>query len=95
MLKLLSWNFDVFSRGRERYAAQMFYLKQLVGGSSSFPYTLGTAYSNAFGDWTHFEGTGKEDNSAVSIFRLSADRSDHAKLQAARNGVKRLKSVPS
>ena len=71
----------------------MFYLKQLVGGASAFPYSLGTAYPSAFGEWAHFEGTSKEDNTPVSVFRLNASKSDPQKLQAARNGVKRLKSV--
>ena len=39
----------------------MFYLKQLVGGSTAFPYTLGQPHGTAFGRWTHFAGTGKED----------------------------------
>ena len=71
----------------------MFYLKQLVGGASAFPYSLGSAHSTAFGEWVHFDGTSKEDNAPVSIFRLNAGKSDPQKLQAARNGVKRLKSV--
>lgn len=73
--------------------ANMFYLKQLVGSTSSFPYTLGVAHTTAFGAWSHYDGTSKEDNSSVSIFKLSASKSDPQKLQAARNGVKRLKSV--
>lgn len=71
----------------------MFYLKQLVGGASAFPFNLGPAYPTAFGEWTHFEGTSKEDSSSVSVFRLNASKSDPQKLQAARNGIKRLKSV--
>ena len=72
---------------------EMFYLKQLVGSASAFPYTLGTSYSTAYGEWTHFEGISREDNASVSVFRLIASKSDPQKLQAARNGVKRLKSV--
>jgi SCY1-like protein 1 len=70
----------------------MFYLKQLVGGGSNFPYIIGTEYNSAFGSWSHYEGTCKEDNSSVSIFKLTSNKSD-PKLEAARNGVKRLKSV--
>ena len=71
----------------------MFYFKQLVGGANAFPYTLGQQFpSGGPVGWKHFEGTSKEDGSRVSIFRVSGSPSDH-KLQAARNGVKRLKSV--
>lgn len=70
----------------------MFYLKQLVGGGTSFPYVIGPEYNTAFGSWSHYEGTSKEDNSAVSIFKLTSGKSD-PKLEAARNGVKRLRTV--
>ena len=72
----------------------MFYLKQLVGGGTAFPYVIGPEYNTAFGSWSHYEGNSKEDNSAVSIFKLTSGRSD-PKLEAARNGVKRLRTVTS
>lgn len=53
---------------------------------------VGSEYNTAFGSWSHYEGISKEDNSAVSIFKITSVKSD-PKLEAARNGVKRLKSV--
>ena len=72
----------------------MFYFKQLVGGANTFPYALGAQFpsDNVLG-WQHLDGKSKEDGSPVSIFRISANSTNDKKLQAARNGVKRLKSV--
>ena len=68
-------------------------LSALVGSAPVFPYTTGQAFGIAWGCWTHFQGTKKEDLSEVSIFRISAQNKDDQKLQSARNGVKRLKLV--
>ena len=68
-------------------------LSALVRSAPAFPYTLGTQYSTAWGSWAHYEGTAKEGSAAVSIFRISAVSKSDAKLQAARNGIRRLKLV--
>ena len=70
-------------------------LSALVSSGPTFPYTLGEAYSTAWGAWTHFRGKAKEDGAPVSIFKISAASKNDPKLQSARNGVKRLKTVCS
>lgn len=68
-------------------------LTALVGGGYSFPYILEEPYDSAWGHWTHYRGKSKEDNSLVSIFKISAVDTNDRKLVCARNGVKRLKMV--
>ena len=68
-------------------------LTALVSSGPTFPYTLGEAYGAAWGSWTHFRGKAKEDGAAVSVFKISAASKSDPKLQSARNGVKRLKTV--
>eukprot|EP00897_Mesotaenium_endlicherianum_P001621 jgi/Mesen1/1487/ME000132S00434 len=63
------------------------------GGIKDFPYTLGEPYSTAWGSWTHYRGTSKEDGSAVSIFSLTGSNAQDARLIAARNGAKRLRTL--
>ncbi len=68
-------------------------LKALVSSGPTFPYVVGQPFTSAWGGWSHFRGTAKEDNSPVSIFKISASNPQDPKLKAARNGVKRLKLV--
>ncbi len=68
-------------------------LSSLVSGGYQFPYTLGDAYSTAWGSWTHFDAVHKESGAAVSVFRVSSANKDEPKMVAARNGVKRLRTV--
>eukprot|EP00198_Chlamydomonas_reinhardtii_P004430 XP_001693766.1 protein kinase [Chlamydomonas reinhardtii] len=68
-------------------------LTALVGGGYTFPYTLEEAYESSWGQWTHHRGKSKDDNSPVSIFRISATDPNDRKLVCARNGVKRLKML--
>ncbi len=68
-------------------------LSALVSSGPTFPYTLGEAYETAWGSWTHFRGKAREDGAAVSVFKISASSRSDPKLQSARNGVKRLKTV--
>jgi SCY1-like protein 1 len=68
-------------------------LKAFVSSGPTFPYTIGQPFATAWGGWTHYRGTAKDDNSAVSIFKISAPNANDPKLRAARNGVKRLKLV--
>ncbi|KXZ49263.1 hypothetical protein GPECTOR_22g856 [Gonium pectorale] len=68
-------------------------LTALVGGGFSFPYVLEEPYESAWGQWTHYRGKSKDDNSPVSIFRISATDPNDPKLVCARNGVKRLKML--
>ncbi|XP_052200887.1 uncharacterized protein LOC127807239 [Diospyros lotus] len=73
------------------------FLKGVVAGSGSgpnnLPYNLGEPYSSAWGSWTHYRGTSKDDGSPVSIFSLSGNNANDGHLAAGRNGVKRLRTV--
>ncbi|KAH7282409.1 hypothetical protein KP509_35G029600 [Ceratopteris richardii] len=72
------------------------FLKGVVGSSGGvkdLPYNIGEPYSSAWGSWTHYRGTSKDDNSPVSIFSLSCTSTQDGRLGAARNGVKRLRTV--
>ncbi|EFJ49788.1 hypothetical protein VOLCADRAFT_80567 [Volvox carteri f. nagariensis] len=68
-------------------------LTALVGGGYTFPYVIEEPYDSAWGQWTHYRGKSKEDNSPVSIFKISATDPNDRKLVCARNGVKRLKML--
>ena len=68
-------------------------LSALVGSGPAFPYALGAQHTVAWGSWTHFDGTVKDSGAAVSVFKMTAHSKTDPKLQAARNGVKRLKLV--
>jgi SCY1-like protein 1 len=69
-------------------------LTALVGGGSSLPFELGEEFppSSAFCNWQHFRATAKADGAPVSVFRLAAPKGD-ARLDAARNGAKRLRAL--
>ncbi|WCJ20096.1 N-terminal kinase-like protein [Euphorbia peplus] len=74
------------------------FLKGVVGGSGTgvkdLPYNIvGDPYPSAWGSWSHHRGTSKDDGSPVSIFSLSGTNAQDAHLSAARNGVKRLRTV--
>ncbi|KAI5555073.1 hypothetical protein BDE02_19G056500 [Populus trichocarpa] len=76
------------------------FLKGVVGGASGtglkdLPYNIGDPYPSAWGSWTHHRGTSSKDDdgSPVSIFSFSASNAQDAHLAAARNGVKRLRTV--
>ncbi|PRQ41448.1 putative protein kinase SCY1-SCYL1 family [Rosa chinensis] len=73
------------------------FLNRVVGGSGSgpkdLPYNIGEPYPSAWGSWTHFRGTSKDDGSPVSIFSISGSNAQDGHLAAARNGVKRLRTV--
>ncbi|KAK9167906.1 hypothetical protein Syun_000046 [Stephania yunnanensis] len=73
------------------------FLKGVVGGSGTgpkdLPYNIGDPYASAWGSWTHFRGTSKDDGSSVSIFSLSGSNPQDGHLAAGRNGVKRLRTV--
>lgn len=74
------------------------FLKGVVAGSGSgglkeLPYNIGEPYSSAWGSWIHYRGTSKDDGSSVSIFSLSGSNAQDGHLMAARNGVKRLRTV--
>ncbi|KAK7376347.1 hypothetical protein VNO78_34813 [Psophocarpus tetragonolobus] len=73
------------------------FLKEVVGGSGTglkdLPYNIGDPCSSGGGSWLHFRGTSKDDGSPVSIFSLSGTNAEDGHLAAARNGVKRLRTV--
>ncbi|KAL8192848.1 hypothetical protein R6Q57_027296 [Mikania cordata] len=80
------------------FEEQMFkFLKDVVAGSGSgikdLPYNIGEPYSSAWGSWTHSRGTSKDDGSPVSIFSITGSNANDGHLAAARNGVKRLRTV--
>jgi SCY1-like protein 1 len=68
-------------------------LTALVGSGGGLPFEVGEAHPSAWGQWAHFKGTLKADGSPVSVFRVSAPSANDPKLRAARNGVKRLRTV--
>lgn len=69
-------------------------LSALVGGGPALNYNLEPEpYEVAWGCWTHFPGSSREDGSPVSVFRIAATEPNDLKLVAARNGVKRLRMV--
>ncbi len=73
-------------------------LTALVGGGYTFGYNVSEEpYPDAWGQWTHHQGTSKEDGSPVSVFKMMAADPNDRRLACARNGVKRLKmaSAPS
>ncbi|KAG6548110.1 hypothetical protein Mapa_010390 [Marchantia paleacea] len=72
------------------------FLKNVVGsagGIKDLPYVIGEPYSSAWGSWTHYRGTSKEDNSPVSIFSMVANDAEDGRLAAARIGAKRLRAI--
>ncbi|KAJ0695115.1 putative protein kinase domain, armadillo-like helical [Helianthus annuus] len=73
------------------------FLKDVVAGSTAgvkdLPYNIGEPYSSAWGSWTHSRGTSKVDGSPVSIFSLTGSNAGDGRIAAARNGVKRLRTV--
>lgn len=68
-------------------------LTSFVGGGAALPFELGEPHSSAWGQWTHYRGTLTADGSPVSVFRISAVNKEDSRLRAARNGVKRLRTV--
>eukprot|EP00271_Cylindrocystis_brebissonii_P013991 TRINITY_DN3474_c1_g1_i1.p1 TRINITY_DN3474_c1_g1~~TRINITY_DN3474_c1_g1_i1.p1 ORF type:complete len:880 (-),score=157.79 TRINITY_DN3474_c1_g1_i1:1199-3838(-) len=74
----------------------MQFLRSVLGTSSAtkdIPYNIGEAYSSAWGSWTHFQGTAKDTGDPVSIFTLTGSNAQDARLAAARNGAKRLRTL--
>ncbi|XP_077232825.1 uncharacterized protein LOC143872013 [Tasmannia lanceolata] len=73
------------------------FLKGVVAGSGTglkdLPYNIEEPYSSAWGSWTHYRGTSKDDGSSVSIFSLTGSNAQDGHLAAGRNGVKRLRTV--
>ncbi len=69
-------------------------LTALVGGGYTFPYNVvEEPYPAAWGQWTHHQGTSKDDGSPVSVFKMSSVDPADRRLAIARNGIKRLKMV--
>jgi SCY1-like protein 1 len=69
-------------------------LSALVGGGPALNYNLDPEpFEVAWGCWSHYRGTSREDGSAVSVFKIAAADPADLKLVAARNGVKRLRMV--
>ncbi|KAE8668509.1 hypothetical protein F3Y22_tig00112305pilonHSYRG00211 [Hibiscus syriacus] len=73
------------------------FLKGVVAGSGTglkdLPYNIGDPYTSAWGSWSHFRGTSKDDGCPVSIFSLTGSNPQDGHLTAGRNGVKRLRTA--
>ena len=68
-------------------------LAALVGQGPAFPYTVGDPHAGGgWAGWTHHAGTARDDGAPVSVWRLAAAPGD-PRLEAARHGVRRLKTV--
>jgi hypothetical protein len=68
-------------------------LAALVGQAPAFPYTVGEARAGGeWTGWTHHAGVARDDEAPVSVWRLSARPGD-ARLELARHGVRKLKTV--
>ena len=68
-------------------------LAALVGQAPAFPYTVGEARPGGeWAGWTHHAGVARDDSSAVSVWRISGRPGD-ARLELARHGVRKLKTV--
>lgn len=68
-------------------------LTALVGTGSSLPFDVTGESNLVWGSWTHARGKWRADGSEVSVFRVSSSNPSDPKLAAARNGVKRLRTV--
>jgi hypothetical protein len=69
-------------------------LSKLVGGGPALNYTLADEpYREAWGCWTHYPATSRDDGSPASVFKLSVPDPNDIKLVVSRNGVRRLKMV--
>lgn len=69
-------------------------LTALVSGGPTLPYIVDEgSQEQAWGNWTHQRGTGREDGTAVSVFKITCPDPNDRRLVAGRNGVKRLKLV--
>ena len=76
-------------------------LSALVGSGSALPFEFIEDEKNDIdgvirvenSHWTRSRGIMKADGSKVSVFRISAVDRDDARLRAARNGIKRLRTV--
>jgi SCY1-like protein 1 len=69
-------------------------LSALVAGGPALNYNVeAVPFGVAWGGWSHYAGTSKEDGSAVSVFKMVAADPNDLKLAAARNGIKRLRMV--
>ena len=68
-------------------------LQALVASGPTFNYNLGQQHDAAWGSWTHFAATAKDSGAAVSVFKVSARDKTDPQLVAARNGVRRLRTV--
>ena len=70
-------------------------ISKLVGGGPALNYNIkeDQPYRQAWGSWSHYPATSKEDGSPASVFKLTVADPNDKKLIAARNGVKRLRMV--
>ena len=82
-------------RGRAVHCYKMDYFSSMFSGGFSLPYEIGERHALCWGKWQHFRATRTTDKKPFSLFRLTASPSDALTLEAARNGVKKLRTVRS
>ncbi|GHP09154.1 hypothetical protein PPROV_000789100 [Pycnococcus provasolii] len=71
------------------------FLSEKLTGAKQFPYVLEDTPEELGGwaHWNHFQGTKRENSMPVSIFKMSGRSNTDAAVQAARNGMKRLRTM--
>ena len=71
----------------------MEYFSSLFSGGFSLPYELGEKYGSAWGKWDHYQAARTSDKKPFSLFKLTAAPDEALLLEAARNGIKRIRTV--
>lgn len=63
----------------------------IFGGGFVLPYEVGDKHPVSWGRWEHFQAKRIEDGKLFSLFKLDTSSNDALVLEAARNGVKRMR----
>jgi hypothetical protein len=72
----------------------MFAKLAAVIGQPALPFTLGEQHAGGgWAGWAHYAGTAREGGAPVSVWRIASSRRDDPRLEAARHGVRKLKTV--
>eukprot|EP00892_Ulva_mutabilis_P012798 jgi/Ulvmu1/9891/UM057_0047.1 len=69
----------------------MEYFSSIFGGGFSCPYEIGEKHGGCWGGWEHYQATATADKKPVSLFKMTANKTNAAEVENARNGVKRLR----
>ncbi|KAK3284628.1 hypothetical protein CYMTET_7730 [Cymbomonas tetramitiformis] len=68
-------------------------LSSLWSSGPSLNYSVEEPFGSAFGTWIHYSGKSKEDESEVSVFKMQCSDVLDPRMIAAKNGVKRLRTI--